>query len=206
MPSVSARCSTRSATSPSPASRAPRTSSVAARSAASATQRRVGAAGLDALEEPVARRQRAVVRAARSPAPRYVAARVTRRAALRIRWSLTGYVGAELLGQQRDAVLLEHPPRPAQLLARRPARRAAPRPGGGRPPAASATWSISCAVAGDLGRRAARGGAGSPGGTSGSGAAGRPRPRRGSRGATSRRQLLAHVLQRGQRAPARRGR
>ena len=42
---------------------------------------------------------------------------------------------AELLGPQRDPVLLQQPPHLAQRGRGRPARRAAPRPGGGRPPA-----------------------------------------------------------------------
>ena len=45
-----------------------------------------------------------------------------------------GYGGAELLGEQRDAVLLEHPAHPAQRLARAAGPPAARRPGAGRPP------------------------------------------------------------------------
>ena len=101
-----------------------------------------------------------------------------------MRWSLTGSRGAELLGPQRDAVLLEHP---AHLAQRSP---------GGRPVGQRrdlvqvgllevGDLVHQLAVAGDLRRRAARGGA--HGGEVARVAAQlrRRRPRRRSRGASA---------------------
>ena len=100
-----------------------------------------------------------------------------------MRWSLTGLRRAELLGPQRDAVLLEHPAHLPQRGAGRPAlgqrgdlvqvgllqrRRSGP---------SAAGRGATCVGA------AARGAARARRGSAGSGAAGRRRPRRRTRGA-----------------------
>ena len=97
--------------------------------------------------------------------------------------------GAELRGPQRDPELLELPAHLAERGAGRASRRAAPRRGAGRPPAAAARGRASSPVAdGRPGRprRAARGGAGSRRGRPGSAAAAPRRHRRRTRRATSR--------------------
>src|SRR3954470_22886669 len=117
IPSVSARCRTRSATALSPESWAPRTRSRAARSAASAS--RVGSSS-DSMPSKnlspgvsgrwwgrLVTRPRYRPRSAREQLPDALVADRT--------------VGAELLGEQGHPVLLEHPARSAERIARRTA-------------------------------------------------------------------------------------
>ena len=88
---------------------------------------RVEVVGLEALEEPVARRQRAVVGALGHRL--HGSDRSSAREQLPDALVADRSVGAELLGEQGDAVLLEHPARPPQRVARRTAL-----------PGSAATW------------------------------------------------------------------
>src|SRR4051812_38182479 len=114
IPSVSARCRTRSATALSPESWAPRTRSRAARSAASAS--RVGSSS-DSM--PSKNRSPGVIgrwwgRLVTRPRYRPRSAREQLPDAL----VADRAIGAELLGEQGDAVLLEHPTRPPERITR----------------------------------------------------------------------------------------
>ena len=111
--------------------------------------------------------------------------------------------GAELLGPEADAVLLEHPPHAAQVGTQRPVPRAARRRGAARP-AAAARRGPSAHGRG-RGRRAGRCGPASPAGSAGSPASRlRPPPRRSR--VHEARELGAQVGHRRAAAPSRPGR
>ena len=158
-----------------------------------------------ALEEAVARRERAVVRAVGHALHGSDRERHARRAALRMRWSLTGPSVPSCWANRETRYSSSIQRARRSALARRAARRAGRRPGGGRPPRSrrpgpsaggrGATWSSSRSrrrrIASEVRREAAQ-----PVGPGLAEEAAADQPG----------QLLAHVLQARAAWPARRGR